>query len=73
MVGEGINEDGSMSLIDEKGQTRDDISLPADDELAKPIKTAFEDGSKECFVSILSALGTDQIVSYILRDFEDKA
>jgi len=69
----GINEDGSMSLIDEKGQTRDDISLPADEELAKPIKAAFEEGAKECFVSILSALGTDQIVSFVLREFEDKA
>jgi len=69
----GVNEDGSVSLIDEKGQTRDDLSLPVDEEIAKGIKTAFEDGSKEVFVAVLSALSIDQIMSFVLRDFEDKA
>lgn len=64
-------EDGSLSLIDEKGETRDDLSLPADDELAKQIRDNFDKGEKEVFVSVLTALGQDQIMSFALRDFED--
>jgi len=67
----GVSDDGSVSLLDEKGNTREDMSLPADEELAEKIKTAVEDGSKEVFVSVLTALGVSQIMSYTLRDFED--
>jgi translation initiation factor 5A len=67
-----LKEDGGMSLIDEKGNTRDDLSLPADEEVAKGIKDAVEAAEKEVFVSVLSALGIDQVMSFVLRDFEDK-
>jgi translation initiation factor 5A len=66
-------EDGSLSLIDEKGNTRDDLSLPADEEIAKGIRDAQEKGEKEVFVSVLTALGQDQIMSFALRDFADAA
>jgi len=66
-------EDGSLSLIDEKGETRDDLSLPSDDDLAKQIRDNFEAGEKEVFVSVLTALGIDQIMSWVARPFEDKA
>jgi translation initiation factor 5A len=64
-------EDGSLSLIDEKGNTRDDLSLPADEEIAKGIRDAQEKGEKEVFVSVLTALKQDQIMSFALRDFDD--
>lgn len=67
----GIEEDGSLSLIDEKGGTRDDLSLPADDELAKQIRDTFEKGEKEVFVSVLTALNQSQIMAFAARDFED--
>jgi len=67
-----LKEDGGMSLIDEKGNTCDDLSLPADEEVAKGIKDAVEAAEKEVFVSVLSALGIDQVMSFVLRDFEDK-
>jgi len=68
-----LAEDGSMSLIDEKGNTRNDLSLPTDEEVAKGVRDAIEAGEKEVFVSVLSALGIDQVMSFVLRDFEDKA
>jgi translation initiation factor 5A len=67
-----INDENTLSLIDEKGSTREDLSLPThDDELAKNIKDKFEDGSKEVFVSVLTALGTSQIMGYSLKDWDD--
>jgi hypothetical protein len=67
----GCEEDGSLSLIDEKGNTRDDLSLPEDEEISKGIREAFEKGEKEVFVSVLTALKQDQIMSFTLRDFAD--
>jgi len=67
----GVSEDGSVSLIDEKGNTREDLSLPAEEEIAKGIREGHEAGEKEVFVNVLSALGTDQIMGFALRDFED--
>jgi translation initiation factor 5A len=67
-----IDEAGALSLIDEKGETRDDLNLPADDEIAKGIRDAFEAGEKEVFVSVLTALGQDQIMSFTTREFEDE-
>jgi translation initiation factor 5A len=66
-----VAEDGALSLIDEKGETRDDLNLPADDELAKAIRDNFEKGEKEVFVSVLTALAQSQVMSYAVRDFED--
>lgn len=63
---------GALSLIDEKGETRDDLNLPEDEEIAKGIKENFEAGEKEVFVSVLSALGTNQVMGFVLRPFEDK-
>jgi len=67
-----VAEDGSLSLIDEKGETRDDLSLPEEEELAKNIREHFEAGEKEVFVSVLSALGHSQIMSYALRAFDEE-
>jgi len=68
-----VAEDGSLSLIDDEGETRDDMSLPEDEEIASGIRSNFDAGEKEVFVSVLSALGTAQIMSFVLRDYEDEA
>jgi translation initiation factor 5A len=69
----GIEED-RLSLIDEKGNTRDDISLPKEDEeMAKGIKDAFEAGEKEVFVTVLTALKQDMVTGFTLKEFEDGA
>jgi len=64
-------EADNLSLIDEAGETRDDIRLPEDEELASQIKTAVEAGDKEVFVTILSALKQDQVVAMQLKDHAD--
>ena len=40
-------EGDNLSLIDEAGETRDDIRLPEDADLASQIKAAVEAGDKE--------------------------
>jgi len=64
-------EADNLSLIDEAGETRDDIRLPEDEELASQIKAAVEAGEKEVFVTILSALKQDQVVAMQLKDHAD--
>jgi len=66
------DESGALSLIDEKGNTRDDLNLPTDEEVAAGVRDNFEKGEKEVFVSVLSALGQAQVMSFALREYEDK-
>lgn len=57
-------EDGFCSLLKEDGDTRDDLKLPDYPEgFGQEIQNAFNDG-KTLIVTVLSAVGTDQIVSY---------
>jgi translation initiation factor 5A len=58
----------NLQLINEEGETREDIGLPADEELAKQIKEAVEAGEKEVFVTVLTALKQDQVVAFNLKD-----
>jgi len=58
-----IDEDEHMSLMDEKGDTREDLKLPGGhpeaDKLAEDIRTAFAAG-KELTVTILVSMGIEQ-------------
>ena len=51
-----------VSLMDEAGNTKDDLRLPTDDELAKEIQTAFDDG-KELVVTVLKARSCRELCS----------
>jgi len=64
-------EGDALQLINEDGETREDIQLPADEELAKQIKDAVEAGEKEVFVTVLSALKQDQVTACNLKDHAD--
>ncbi|KAK9792714.1 hypothetical protein WJX73_000711 [Symbiochloris irregularis] len=59
-----ITEDGFVSLMDEAGNTKDDLTLPSgtDDasKLADQIKSDF-DGGKELVVTVLKAMGEEMI------------
>lgn len=59
-----VNEDGFVSLMDESGNTKDDLSLPSgtDDanKLGDQIKADFENG-KELVVTVLKAMGEEMI------------
>ena len=60
-----IEDDGFCSLLNEQGEIKEDIKLP-DDEWLKDVsdrcKEIFADGSKECIVTVLNAVGIEKIV-----------
>jgi translation initiation factor 5A len=58
-----IGEDGELSLMTDSGDTKDDLNMPEDEQLKKQIQTQFDDG-KQLLVSVLSACGVDQVMSF---------
>ena len=59
-----IQADGFVSLMDESGSTRDDVKLPPFPEsMAREIQAAFDDG-KTLLCTVMSAMGTEQIISW---------
>ncbi|VWU53187.1 eukaryotic translation initiation factor 5A, putative, partial [Hepatocystis sp. ex Piliocolobus tephrosceles] len=62
-----ITEDGFVSLLNDNGETKDDLSLPKDtegnfDDVAKQIRNLFDNG-KSVLVSVLSACGQEKIIA----------
>jgi len=60
-----IEDDGFVHLMDDSGELKEDLQLPTDDWLKDDvarIKSIFEEGKKECLVTVLSALGKEKIV-----------
>jgi len=61
-----IDDDDHMSLMDEKGDTREDLKLPDDRSgdsafaLAQEVQKKFDEGA-EVVVTIMSAMGIDQL------------
>ncbi|XP_053993538.1 eukaryotic translation initiation factor 5A-1-like [Hylaeus volcanicus] len=65
-------DDGFVTLLNEGGETKDDLRLPTDsegnhDEVAKKISELFESGST-VLVSVISACGMEKIVGYKVID-----
>lgn len=52
-------------MLDKNGEMKEDVNLPAEEHL-KPvvaeIKRIFEEGKKECLVTVLTALGKQQVI-----------
>ena len=58
-----ITEDDFVSLMDDTGETREDIKLPKiPDGFADQIRKDFDDG-KQLIVTVLKACSTEQIIS----------
>lgn len=57
-----ITDDEFVSLLTENGNTKDDLKLPADNNLWKQITEGHEQG-KDLLVTVLSAMGEEQIVA----------
>merc|ERR1711934_726982 len=61
-----IDDDGFVSLMEESGDTKDDLQLPSgtDDsnKLAEDLKAAFDDG-KDVIVTVLSAMNEEMIIA----------
>lgn len=56
-----LSEDEFLTLMDDEGATREDIKLPAGD-MAFDIKEKWQDQDKEWLVTVLSAMGQEQVV-----------
>ena len=49
--------------MDEKGDTRDDLRIPSDEELAKKMREEFEKGEGTVIITVLSAIGEEAIIA----------
>ena len=61
-----IDDDGFVSLLTENGEMKEDLKLPDDEwlrDVVDKIKEIFEAGSKECLVSVITALEFEKIVA----------
>jgi translation initiation factor 5A len=58
-----ITEDGHLSLMDEANNTRDDLTLPNEQELADAIKADFDAG-KEVTIVVMGAMGKECVMGH---------
>ena len=58
-----IAANGTLTLMDELMETREDLNLPEDAELAKAMQTEFEAGT-DLVVVVLSAMGKVQVMGH---------
>ena len=58
-----ISDDGFVSLLDEKGDIRDDLRMPTDEELATKITDDFKKGDTTIVLTVLSAVGEEAIIA----------
>ncbi|KAF7373467.1 Eukaryotic translation initiation factor 5A [Mycena sanguinolenta] len=55
-------DDGFLNLMTQDGVAKDDVKVPEGD-LGKELQTGFDDG-KDMLVTIISAMGEEQAISY---------
>jgi len=58
-------DDMNLELLDNNGEVKSDVNLPEAEHLkdvATKIKTIFDEGKKECLVTVLSTLGKQCVV-----------
>lgn len=59
-----IDEDGYLTLMDDKNDTRSDLKIDEDaDESHKKLKEDFDEG-KDLLVTVLAAMGTEKIIAH---------
>ena len=59
-----VTKDGSLSLMDENNNTREDLNLPpGDEELETGLRAAFEEG-KDVTVTVVSAMGKEVVMGF---------
>ena len=60
-----IEDETQLQLLDAQGEMKEDVNLPEDEhlrEVSQKIKEIFEEGKKECLVTVLATLGKEQVV-----------
>lgn len=58
-----ISDDGFVTLMTDKGDTRDDLCLPKDADLANKIKEEFAKDDNTVLVTVISAVGEESIIA----------
>ena len=61
-----IDDEGFCTLMTDSGETKEDLKLPDDEwlkDVASRIKEIFEAGKNECLITVVSALGTEKILT----------
>ncbi len=61
-----IDDDGFMSLMDETGEIKEDLQVPADEwlkDVTDRVREIFNDGKKECIVTVVSAMGQEKLIA----------
>ena len=55
-------DDDALELLDNQGEVKSDVNLPTAEHLkdvANQIKKIFEEGKKECLVTVINCMGTE--------------
>ena len=58
-------DDNTLELLTKEGEVKSDVNLPEDEHLkdiVSKLKEIFEAGEKECLVTVLNCMGTEQVV-----------
>lgn len=58
-----ISDDGFVTLMTDKGDTRDDLRLPSDNELATKIREEFAKDDNTVLVTVISAVNEESIIA----------
>jgi translation initiation factor 5A len=58
-----ISDDGFVSLLDEKGDLRDDLRMPTDEELANKITEEFKKAESTVVLTVLKAVGEECVIA----------
>lgn len=65
-----ISDDGYLSLMDDAGNTRDDLKVP-DGDLGEEIRSSVADG-KDILCTVLSAIGEEAVIATKVNTAVDK-
>ena len=58
-------DDEQLELLDSAGEIKSDVNLPSEDHLrdvADMIKRVFEEGKRECLVTVLATMGKELVI-----------
>ena len=58
-----ITDEDYLSLMEDSGETKDDVKLPNDVTIAEEIRAAYENGD-DVMVNIVTACGTEQVMGW---------
>ena len=58
-----LNDEGAVTLMDDKGEYREDLTIDTNSDIYDSIKEAF-DKNQDVVVTVLSAMGREKIVAF---------